>query len=233
MVDLPPEFRSTPLSYYVWSRSWRAGHVLAFAIAQFIDPAFRWISIRKAPAEASDEEPWVRRLLPRSRVGGPVAATEFGAGPRVPRETVESVFRPEGATDERTALGFFLLLPPQLQEILDEKPSAGVRAIVLANTRRIRVLYPDDPGRIRVMMEAFPRIGFSVITTSTPPPFEGRYGYSIALRMDPDSAEEWRPAELVVEKGLPSGDLRTGATIRSEDLPWYLEAGAAIDKASR
>jgi hypothetical protein len=233
MVDLPPEFRTTPFSCYVWSRSRRAGHVLAFALARFIDPAFRWITIRESTAEPSAEETWVAQVLPKAQVLPPVAVSDFGAGPRVSRESFSSLFRAEGTVAERTALSYFLLLPPQLQAIMDEEAaSPGTRAIVLANTNRIRALYPTDAGRIRVMMEVFPRNGFSVITTSMPPPYQGRYGYSIAFRMDVDSAEEWRRARLVVEKGLPSGELRTGATFSSEELPWYLDAGSAIESAS-
>jgi hypothetical protein len=206
--------------------------VLAFALARFIDPAFRWVTIRESTAEPSTEEAWVSRVLPKTQVLPPVSVSDFGAGPRVPRETFNSLFQTEGAVAERTALSYFLLLPPQLQAIMDEEAvSSGVRAIVLANTNRIRALYPTDAGRIRVVMEVFPRNGLSVITTSMPPPYQGRYGYSIALRMDVESAEEWRRARLVVEKGLPSGELRTGATFASEELPWYLDAGSAIENA--
>jgi|SRR5271157_186569 len=232
MVDLPPEFRTTPFSYYVWSRSRRAGHVLAFAIAKFIDPSFRWITVRETAAEPSVEEPWVHRILPDAQIPVPVSVTDLGQGPRVPRETFDSTIRPEGALTERVALDHFLLLPPRIQHMLDEgEASSTPRAIVVANTNRVRLFYPSDPDRLRAFMEVFPRNGISIITTSLPPPYEGRYGYSIALRLDVESADEWRRAHLVVEKGLLSGDLRTGASFPSEELPWFLEAGTAIEKA--
>jgi len=233
MVDLPPEFRTTPFSYYVWSRSRRASHVMAFAVAKFIDPSFRWITVRELAAEPSVEESWVRRLLPETRVPAPISVADLGEGPRVSRETFDSLIRPEGATADRIALDHFLLLPPRIQRILDESDSpSGPRVVVVANTNRIRMFYPADPGRLRAMMDVFPRHGLSVITTSIPPPYEGRYGYSIALRLDVESAEEWRTAHLVVEKGLPSGELRTGTTFSPDQLPWYLEAGTAIEKAT-
>ncbi len=232
MVDLPQEFRTTPFSYYVWSRSRRAGHVLAFAIAKFVDPSFRWITIRETAAEPSVEESWVHRILPDARIPAPVSVSDLGEGPRVSRETFDSLIRPEGAMSERVALDHFLLLPPRIQRMLDEGEAPTIpRAIVVANTNRIRLFYPSDPDRLRALMEVFPRNGISIITTSLPPPYEGRYGYAIALRLDVESADEWRKAHLVVEKGLPSGELRTGASFSSEELPWYLEAGAAIEKA--
>jgi hypothetical protein len=233
MANLPQEFRTTPFSYYVWSRSRRAGHVLAFAIAKFIDPSFRWITVRESTEEPSVEESWVRLILPDTRVPAPVSVSDLGEGPRVSRETFESMIRPEGAMTERVALDHFLLLPPRIQRMLDEgEPSSGPRAIVVANTNRVRLFYPNDPDRLRALMDVFPRNGISIITTSLPPPYEGRYGYSIALRLDVRSAEDWRAAELVVEKGLPSGELRTGAAFTSEKLPWYIEAGTAIEKAT-
>ena len=233
MVNLPPEFRTTPFSYYLWSRSRRAGHVLAFAIATFIDPSFLWITVRESTAEPSVEESWVHRLLPDPRIPAPVSVSDLGEGPRISRETFDSMIRPEEAMTERVALDHFLLLPPRIQRMLDEaEPSSGPRAVVVANTNRVRLFYPSDPDRLRALMDVFPRNGISIITTSIPPPFEGRYGYAIALRLDVRSAEEWRTAELVVEKGLSSGKLRTGATFTSEELPWYLEAGAAIEKVA-
>jgi hypothetical protein len=233
MVDLPAEFRTTPFSYYVWSRSRRAGHVLAFALARFIDPAFRWVTIRESTAEPSAEESWVHRLLPEARIPQPVAVAELAEGPRVSRETFDSMIRPEGAAAERTALDHLYLLPTRIQEIFDEEAvSSRPRTVVVANTNRIRLFYPTDPDRLRVMIEIFPRNGISVIATSMPPPYEGRYGFSIALRVDVDSAEGWRKARLVIEKGLPSGEVRTGATFGSEELPWYHEAGTAIEKAA-
>jgi hypothetical protein len=233
MVDLPREFRTTPFSYYVWSRSRRAGHVLAFALAKFVDPSFRWITIRELSAEPSAEESWVHRILPENRIPPPISVAELGEGPQVSRQTFDSMIRPDGAMTERIALDHFLLLPQRVQRMLDEgDPLAGPRAFVVANTNRVRLFYPNDPDRLRALMDVFPRNGISIITTSIPPPYEGRYGYAIALRLDVESAEDWRKAQIVIEKGLPSGELRTGATFTSEELPWYLEAGVAIEKAA-
>ena len=233
MVDLPREFRTTPFSYYVWSRSRRAGHVLAYAIAKFADPAFRWMTIRELATEPSVEEAWVERLLPKARIIPPFSDAEFVTEPRVPRGTFDSLIRPEGAVAERTALDHFFLLPQRLQLILDESDNPpGPRVVVVANTNRVRQFYPVNPDRLRAYTDVFPRNGFSMITTSIPPPYEGRHGFNIVLRLNVESTEEWRTAHLAVEKGLPSGEFRTGATFSSEQLPWYREAGAEIEKAS-
>jgi hypothetical protein len=234
MVDLPPEFRTTPLGYYLWSRSPRAGHVLAFAIARFADPAFRWMSIRETPGTPSEEESWLRRLLPADRLLDPISSTDLGKSPRPSRQVFNSMVRSEGAGAERIALDHFFLLPPRIQSLLDE-PSAspGPRVVVVSNTNRVREFYPADPERLRAYTDVFPRTGFSMITTSIPPPFRGRYGFDIVLRLDVVSASDWRGAHLVVEKGLHSGSFRTGATISATDLPWYLEIGAAADQALR
>lgn len=231
MVELPPEFRTTPLAYYLWSRSPRAAHVLAFAVAKFVDPSFRWMTIRGSATQPSEEEGWVRRLLPESRILAPLAESELGQGPQLSKETFDSLIRPEGAAMERIALDHFFLLPLRLQRILDEtNPSPGPRAVVVANTNRVRHIYPTDPERLRAYTDVFPRSGLSMITTSIPPPYEGRYGFDIVLRLDVPSAAEWRSAHLVVEKGLRSGEFRTGATLSSDKLPWYLEMGTAIEK---
>ena len=231
MVDLPPEFRTTPLGYYVWSRSSRAGHVLAFAIARFIDPSFRWISIRASPDAPSEEERWVRRLLPGNRVIDPLVGSELSKSRRVPRRTFDALIRTEGAASERIALDHFFLLPERLQSILDETSASSTpRALVVSNTNRVREFYPTDPERLRAYTDVFPRIGISMITTSIPPPYRGRYGFDVVLRIDVANAAEWRKAQLVVEKGLRSGEFRTGATLPTDQLPWYLETGATVEK---
>jgi hypothetical protein len=231
MVDLPPEFRTKPLGYYVWSRSPRAGHVLAFAIARFVDPAFRWISIRESPETPSEEERWVHRLLPRNRILDPLVGSELGKARRVPRQTFNALIRPEGAASERIALDHFLLLPDRLQAILDEtNPVSTPRAVVVSNTNRVREFYPADPERLRAYTDVFPRSGISMITTSIPPPYRGRYGFDVVLRLDIANAAEWRKAHLVVEKGLRSGEFRTGVTLPTDQLPWYLEMGTTVEK---
>jgi len=230
MVELPPEFRTTPLGYYIWSRSPRAGHILAFAIGRFVDPAFRWMSIRESENVPSEEERWVRRLLPTDRLLDPLVGSDLGKARRIPRQTFNSMFRAEGAASERIALDHFFLLPDRLQAILDETSSKSTpRAVVVANTNRVREFYPADPERLRAYTDVFPRSGISMITTSIPPPFRGRYGFDVVLRLVVPSDSEWRKAQLVVEKGLRSGEFRTGATLPADQLPWYLEMGSAAE----
>jgi len=234
MVDLPPEFRTTPLGYYIWSRSPRAGHLLAFAVARFVDPSFRWVSIRETPGAPSEEETWVRRMVPANRVLDPISGSDLGKTPHPSRQTFNSMVRPEGAGAERIALDHFFLLPQRLQALLDEpSASTGPRVVVVSNTNRIREFYPADPERLRAYTDVFPRIGFSMITTSIPPPYRGRYGFDMVLRLNVQSASDWRSAQLVVEKGTHAGPFRTGVTISAADLPWYLEVGATVEKTLR
>lgn len=232
MVDLPPEFRATPLGFYVWSRCPRASHVLAFAIGQFVDAGFRWMSIRETPETPSEEEPWVRRLVSKERLIDPLAPSELGQGPRVRRQTFNAFIRANGGAAERLALEHFFLLPERLRAVLDELSStAPPRAVVVSNTNRVREYYPTDPDRLRAYTDVFPRSGISIIATSVPPPYKGRYGFDIVLWLDVASVSEWRAANLVVEKGLRSGEFRTGRSFPTNELRWYLEAGERVERA--
>jgi len=234
MVELPPQFRTNPLSYYLWSRSQRAGHVMAAAIARFIDPSFRWISIRNAPETRSEEERWVGHLVPEERVLEPVSVADIANTPRVSRSTFNSLIRPEGAAADRVAVDQLLLLPERLQRLLEEEnPRASPRTLVVANTNRVREFYPSDPERLRAFTQLFSHIGLSIVTTSLPPPYKGRYGFDVVLRLDVANASEWREANLVVEKGLGSTEFRTGASFPPDAIPWYLETGDAIDQLGR
>jgi len=233
MVDLPPEFRTTPFTYYIWSRSPRASQILAYAVAQFADPGFRWMCIREESSLPSDEERWVGRLLPPARVLSPMAETDMGRSRRPAKESFQELIRAEGSSADRFALDTFLLLPLHIQGILDEvHTGSNPRAVVITNTNRVRQFFPTDPDSLRVYTDVFPRIGFSMITTSIPPPFRGRYGFNVVLRVDVTSAHEWQDAHLVVEKGFRAGDFRTGATFPVNQLPWYLETGRTIEKNS-
>lgn len=232
MVELPREFRSTPYSYYVWSRSPRAAQIVALAVAGTADHSFRWLTIREAPSSPSEEERWIGHLVPPERVLPPLSGAELGQEPRLSKQTFDSLIRTEGAGAERIALDHFFLLPARLQRVLDEpSPGPGPRAIVCANTNRIRQFYPEDPDALRAYTDVFPRTGISMITTSVPPPYRGRYAFGIVLRIDVPSHVEWRDASLVVEKGLREGKFQTGATFSAGELPWYLELGNAIEKA--
>jgi hypothetical protein len=230
MVDLPGKFRTEPLSYYVWSRNRRPAHATAWAIAQFGDAAFRWLTVRESSSIISEDEPWVHRILPEPRILPPLSISELRPGPAVSKETLNLLLVPEPANADRTILDHYLQLPPPLQDLLDRSNLPGrVRAIVVANTDRIHRLYPADPGRMRPFADVFSRHGVSMVSTSISPPYAGRYAFDIVLRVEVASTTEWRQGSLVVEKGLRSGEFRTGATHPLSQLPWYLEAGAALE----
>jgi hypothetical protein len=233
MVELPSEFRSRPRSYYLWSRSRRAGHVLAFALGGFADPSFRWLSVRTSSAPPGEDEAWSPRLLPSVRVLAPLSTEDLRPGRPVSRETFDSLIRTERASEERTALEHYLRLPPRLQEMLDRPVASGggPRVLVVANSDRIRQLRPIDPNRLRPFTQLFSFYGLSIVATSVPPPYEGRYGFDVVLRVDVDTESEWRSGRIVVEKGLGSGEFRTGATLRLEELSGYLASGALIERA--
>lgn len=232
MVELPLEFRTAGRSYHLWGRSSHAGHVLAFALAKFGDESFRWLSVRDSPAQPTEEEEWVRSLLPENRVLAPLSSLELTPGRPVSKEVLDSLIRTDGETSERTSLDHYLLLPPRLQNLLDEVDARSpLRAIVVANAERIQRFYPTDPGRMRPFADVFSRHGISMISTSLPPPYEGRYAFDIVLRIDGSSTGDWRSGRLVVEKGLRSGEFRTGSTYSLEELPWYTKAGTAIERA--
>jgi len=225
MVELPEELRTGAVSGYVWSRSPRAAHAIALAVARFIDPAFQWLTVREDPGRPSEEESWVHHLLPAVRILPPVAPNDLHSPNPVSRETVSALLRVEADESERTALDHYLLLPPALQELLDSGRSReGVRAVVVANTERIRRLYPTDAGRMRPFAEVFSQHGLSMISTALPPPYEGRYAFDLVLRVDLDSSD-WRKGRLVVEKGHASRGFTTGATLDLGELPWYIAAG--------
>ncbi|HLM70673.1 MAG TPA: hypothetical protein VK423_04765 [Thermoplasmata archaeon] len=216
----------------MWSRGRRAGHALALAIGRFGDPEFRWLSVRESGSVPSEEEGWVHRLLPESRILAPLTSDELRPGPLVPRESFDALLRTEGAAAERTALDHFLRLPARLQGLLDEGDSPGrPRIIVVANSDRVRQMYPLDPGRLRPFTNLFSQHGLSIVATSIPPPYEGRYGFDIVLRVDLDSSEEWNRGRLVVEKGHRAGEFRTGATLPLAQFPEYMDAGSSIERA--
>ena len=232
MVEPPTEFQTRPQSYYVWSRSRRAGHVLALGLGRFIDTEFRWQTVRDSEQQVSEEEDWVKRLIPAKRLLQPLTSASLRPGPRVTAATFDSLLTTEGRAEERASIEHFLLLPPRLQEFVDEADASGrPRAIVVTNTDRIRQFYPTDPGRLRPFTAVFSRYGLSVIATSVPPPYEGRYGFDVVLRFDVDGDELWSKGQLVVEKGTAAGSFRTGSTLDAKDLPWFHDAGELVERA--
>lgn len=234
MVELPTDFRNRPHSFYVWSRSRRAGHLLALSVGRFIDPRFRWQTLRETHGRPSEEEAWVPVVVPAERVFPPLCRTDLRPGTPVTRATFDQMLRRESSSADRHRLERLLLLPEQLQGYLDEVESADQpRAIVVTNTDRIGELTPAEPEQLRGFTDLFSGSGISLIATAVPPPFPGRYGFDIVLRYDIDTPDDWRTGQLVVEKGLPSGAFRTGSTIAIGELPWYLECGSAVERAVR
>lgn len=213
-VVFPEEFRLRALSYYVWGPDRTAANLMAHALAAHADPAFCWMSVREDPRRTTADETWMARLLPPSRRLAAVGAEELRPGEPVAPAVLWTVIRPDNPARETERLVDFLRMPERFRAAMEAvEPGTGLRLVVVANTDRIRAYYPADPEAIGALNALWTERGISVVGTSVPPAFPGRFGFDVVLRVEVGSPDDRRYGTLTVEKGLGGGRFQSGQSI--------------------
>ena len=121
--------------------------------------------------------------------------------------------------DDSSVRGFadFLRLPKQTQELISRLPRDGPRPVlVLSGAHRLAPLYAVDVvgPTIRSIVE----LAGPMIAVWSDAPVAGRFEFDHILHVKGDEPSNWRESVLTVEKGWPTGPLRSGAEIRLRDL---------------
>ncbi len=235
-MRLPAELAATPLSFFLWGTSRRATNVLAHALAGVVDREFLWLSIRPGDDRRTEDEDWQARLLPAHRhlpSVAPADLTPDDAGSNLAAWTMRRAENTAGGPGLAGLLDF-LRLPPGLRSVAEELDrERGTRCLTVANTDRIRALYPTDADGLRPFCRALTGRGVALIVTSVPPANPARFAFDVVMRIEnyPDGA--WRTGRVIVEQGLPHPPLRAGAVIDLAELPDYRASAESIDRALR
>lgn len=234
VVNLPSEFTSRPLAYYVWGASRRSANTFAHALAAHLDREFLWWSVREPGAPTTDDAERAAALLPRERALDPVTPEDL-----VPDDAISNLAswtatrgpRAESPAEVAELLDF-LRLPQSVRSVAQGLATDGApRCLAIANADRVRALYPGEPEGLRRYCRALTTRGIAVVVTSGAPPNPGRFGFDVVLRLENFPAGAWRTGRVAVEQGLERPPFRTGAVIDLSEVPAYRAAAEALERS--
>lgn len=189
---------------------------VAYALAYFQDPHFRWIAVRTTGEVLSDLDPLARNAIPSDQVRV-VHPSEFSPDHSTANIAVSGVIRGDELPENVEILLDFLRLPKRTQAALSSNgPDSRPRTYVLSNAHRLGSYYPI--ATVRPFLRAIQAAGATTIMTFADAPNDGRLAFDVVIHVTGHDVQNWRQATLNVEKGLSSGPLQTGTEHRLGDL---------------
>jgi hypothetical protein len=178
---------------------------------------FLWGHVRLEGEVFEDSDLLKSQLIPPERLIT-VAPTELVRDEFAGNLAVGGLVRSEKEEESFRRFADFLRLPGQTQDMISRLPREGpAPVLVLSGAHRLASLYSTEAvgPTVRSVVE----VGGSMLIVWADAPVAGRLEFERILHVKGDEPSKWRDALLTVERGWPTGALRTGAEVRLRDLP--------------
>ena len=190
---------------------------VAYALVADNPGGYLWGHVR-LEGEVLDETDLLQTpLIPRDRLIT-VSPNQLVRDELAGNVAVGGLVRSEKEDESVRSFADFLRLPAQTQEMISRLPREGPRPVlVLSGSHRLAALYSGEAAvaTIRSVVE----LGGSMLLVWADAPVAGRLSFERILHLKGDEPPHWRDAQLTVERGWPTGPLRTGVKVHLRDLP--------------
>jgi hypothetical protein len=177
---------------------------------------FIWGHVRLDGEVLEDSDLLKTQLIPPDRLIT-VSPRDLVRDERAGNVAMNGLLRSEKDDDLVRGFADFLRLPRQTQELISRLPRDGPRPVlVLSGAQRLGPLYASEA--VGPTLDAIVRSGGSVLMIWAEAPVSGRLHFDHILHLKGEEPSRWKEGSLTVERGWPSGPLRTGATVGLQDL---------------
>jgi len=189
---------------------------VAYALVADHPGGFLWGHVRLEGELLDDSDPLKTPLIPRERLilvqPRDLMRDEFAGN-----LAVGGLVRSEKPDDSVRSFADFLRLPAQTQEMISRIPPGEPRPVlVLSGAHRLGALYPLET--VGPTVRSIVELGGSMLMVWADAPVAGRLEFERILHVQGDEPAKWREAVLTVERGWPTGPLRSGAEVRLRDV---------------
>ncbi len=190
---------------------------VAYAFVADHPAGFLWGHVRMQGEVFEDSDILKTQLLPPERLimvsPGELARDELAGN-----VALGGLMRSEAERELVHRFADFLRLPAQTQDLISRLPREGPSPVlVLSGGQRLAALYSLEA--VGPTVRSIVQFGGSMLMTWAEAPPEGRLEFERILHVRGYEPSKWREALLTVEKGWPTGPLRTGAELRLCDVP--------------
>ncbi len=218
MPDLEPSRLFDPRTSVILIGSNRALlNWVAYALVRSYPGGYLWGHVR-LDGEVYDEDDLLRKhIIPPERFIS-VEPNELKRDEFAGSVAVGGLARSEKDEEAIRQFSDFLRLPQQTQRLFSELPRKGPTPIlVLSCAHRLAALYTVEA--VSPTLRSIVELGGSTLQIWADAPTSARLAFEHVLHLKRDELRNWKEAVLSVEKGWPTGPLRTGAEVRLGELP--------------
>jgi len=189
---------------------------VAYALVAGHPGGFIWGHVRMEDEVFEESDLLKTKLIPRDRFLT-VLPRELTRDELAGNVAIGGLMPSETDKDEVRRFADLLRLPKQTQELFSRLPRQGpTPVLVLSGGQRLAALYSMET--VGPTLRSILRFGGSMLMTWAEAPPAGRLEFERILHLEGNEPSQWRDAVLRVERGWPSGPLRTGAELRLRDL---------------
>ena len=189
---------------------------VAYALVEGHPGGYLWGHVQLEGEVLEDTDLLKTPLIPRERLIT-VSPRELMRDELAGNLAIGGLVRSEKDDESVRSFADFLRLPAQTQDLISRLPREGPRPVlVLSGSHRLAPLYSMETvgPTVRSIVEQ----GGSMLMVWADAPVAGRLEFEHILRLKGDEPAKWRDALLDVERGWPTGPLRTGAQVRLRDV---------------
>jgi hypothetical protein len=211
-VDLPQRVYDSIDSVHVWGADPIPVNLLTWAIAQRSNREALWLVIRGDEPEP-EEDPAAADWILRDRLYV-ARAEDFRPTPLVPTPAFLSVISSEEPQQSIELLIDFLSIPQELQQLLAQMPSAGLRPVlVVSHNEHFAGMVPEDPSVSNSLVRVVHSRGIKLVTSYAGPPKVTRLVFDHVLRVDTPGPGRWREGSVILERGTVVGPFQVGRPV--------------------
>jgi hypothetical protein len=189
---------------------------VAYAFVADRPAGFLWGHVRLEGEVFEDSDVLSKQLIPADRLIT-VSPGELARNEVAGNVALGGLMRSETEDELVRRFADFLRLPGQTQDLISRLPREGPSPVlVLSGGQRLAALYPSEA--VGPTIRSVVQFGGSMLMTWAEAPPGGRLEFEHVLHVKGYEPSKWRDAILAVEKGWPTGPLRTGAELRLGDV---------------
>jgi hypothetical protein len=195
---------------------------VAYALVANHPGGFLWGHVRLEGEVFEESDLLKTPLIPRERFTT-VSPKELARDEFAGNLAVGGLVRSEKEDESVRSFADFLRLPAQTQEMISRLPrEEPLPVLVLSGAHRLGALYSLDT--VGPTVRSIVELGSSMMMVWADAPVAGRLEFERILHVRGEEPSKWRDAVLTVEKGWPSGPLRTGTQLRLGEVPGIASA---------
>lgn len=228
--DPPDELLRRPATYLVWGRDRMPVELLAFGLADRIDPEFQWVAdLCRTPAEREHPLGPVGELVPSDRRVVVGFLEEQFTVPEQLEHSIRTMIRSTPVDPSLVRLTTFAALPRALQVAL-ARSSRGPRpgALILADPHHLNERWVDSILAEPLFHEFLKSQNASLLVTYLDEPSAAmRSRFDHVVRVETEPGEQWLRARVLVEPRDAQGTLAEGDTRAAMSLGPFGDALAA------